>query len=134
MPRKSPPGSHQTSASVEDLIKAIERLPEGETIDNERVWYRSQKEHWLGWLESYDEPGYYGRTGTGYDAKYAYNHIVNHQMLLWLIEASGIDKLIVDEAQRASVAGKTMMQKAGAIRRVVPWDVLAAALWPAGRR
>ncbi|MBR0405923.1 MAG: hypothetical protein IJI68_12125, partial [Eggerthellaceae bacterium] len=24
---------------------------------SEGVWYRSQKEHWLGWLSEYDGPG-----------------------------------------------------------------------------
>lgn len=27
----------------------------------ERVWYTSQKEHWLGWLSEYDGPGAYDR-------------------------------------------------------------------------
>jgi hypothetical protein len=37
------------------------------------AWYRSQKEHWLGWLAEYDGPGAYGRSAkTPRDAQYAY--------------------------------------------------------------
>jgi hypothetical protein len=26
-----------------------------------KAWYRTQKEHWLGWLREYNGPGYYSR-------------------------------------------------------------------------
>lgn len=42
------------------------------------VWYRTQKEHWLGWLRDYDCPGAYGRKVTGgRDSHFVYNHVVN---------------------------------------------------------
>ncbi|CAN5248304.1 hypothetical protein BH20GEM2_BH20GEM2_02970 [soil metagenome] len=34
--------------SIEQFIEAIRKLPEDEPNDNPRVWYRTQKEHWLG--------------------------------------------------------------------------------------
>jgi hypothetical protein len=54
------------------------------------VWYRSQKEHWLGWLSEYDGPGYYGRKNPDRSAEFVYNHINCAPMVLWLGEASGI--------------------------------------------
>ena len=65
------------SISIEQFVAAIEKLPEDEPRDRDGVWYRSQKEHWLGWLSQYHGPGAYGRRGGDLDAKYAYNHIVN---------------------------------------------------------
>lgn len=108
----------------------IERLPSDEPVHDPRVWYTTQKEHWLGWLREYDGPGAYGRIpGKQRDAKFAYNHVVEPKMLLWLIEAAGVSKDLVEAAQRASAEGTSLMQKSGAIRRVVPWTVLYDAIW-----
>jgi len=75
--------------SIAQFIRVIERLPSDQAIHDPRVWYTTQKEHWLGWLHEYDGPGAYGRIpGKQRDAKFAYNHIVEPKMLLWLIEAS----------------------------------------------
>src|ERR1700680_3404466 len=47
------------------------------TWSAEGVWYRSQQEHWLGWLSEYDGPGAYGRkTSVVRSAEFAYNHVV----------------------------------------------------------
>ena len=56
------------SISIEQFILAIERLPEDAPRDRDGVWYRTQKEHWLGWLSQYEGPGAYGRTGPARDA------------------------------------------------------------------
>ena len=45
-------------------------------------WYRSQKEHWLGWLREYDGPGYFGRRDWGRSAEFVYNHVVCPPMVL----------------------------------------------------
>jgi len=50
-------------------------------------------------------------------------------MLLWLIEAAGVRRELVAAARVAAAAGGTMMQRAGAIRRHVPWTEVRAALW-----
>ena len=118
------------STSIKELIRKIERLPSDEPAPDPRVWYTTQKEHWLGWLREYDGPGAYGRiSGKQRDANFAYNHIVEPKMLLWLIEAAGVSKDLVEAAQRASAEGASLMQKSGAIRRVVPWTVLYDAIW-----
>lgn len=124
---------HERSPS--DLIRAISRLPEDEPVDDPRKWYRTQKEHWLRWLSQYGGPGTYGRKGgPNRDARFVYNHIVEPKMLLWLIEAAGLDPGKVEEARRdAAEAGPSMMAKSGAIRRRVPWEDVARALWPERR-
>ena len=96
------------------------------------MWYRTQKEHWLGWLKYYDTTGAYGRLPSrDRDARFAYNHIVEVKMLLWLIRAAGVSPARVQQARRA-VDGVAMLQRqSAAVRRIVPWDVMEAALWPA---
>lgn len=77
--------------SIREFIHKIECLPSDEPVHDPRVWYMTQKEHWLDWLREYDGPGAYGRmAGTQRDARFAYNHIVEPKMLLWLIEAAGV--------------------------------------------
>lgn len=118
--------------SVGELIRAIEALPSDEPKDREGAWYKTQKEHWLGWLAQYHTPGAYGRKGGGYDAKYAYNHIVNPYMLMWLIAAAGAEQSVVTAVEEAEARSKSLMQKAGAVRRLVPWEAMTKLLWPNG--
>jgi Fic family protein len=116
--------------SIEQFISAIHTLPEDEPHGNPRVWYRTQKEHWLGWLKEYHGPGAYGRqTGQERDARYVYNHIVEPAMLLWLIEAAGVPSERVAAAKNAAASGTTLMQRSGAIRKHVPWAEVRKALW-----
>jgi len=70
------------------------------------------------------------------DAQYAYNHVVQPELLLYLATASGVDSHLVATANRAFENRTSLMQAAGAIRAIVPWDTVAEVLWPdkAGRR
>jgi len=116
---------------IATLIRAIEGLPAAPPVDNPRVWYSTQKQHWLGWLGEYHTVGAYGRVvDKKRDARYAYNHIVNWQMLEWIVEAAGVDPALVAAAKREAGTGKSMMQKSAAIRRHIPWDMLRDVLWP----
>ena len=119
--------------SVPQLIEAIRKLPSDAPRDDPRKWYRTQKEHWLGWLSEYDGPGAYGRIeGKSRDARFAYNHIVEPAMLLWLITTAGVKPELAEAARQASTEGRTLMQKSGAIRRHVPWNEVAQVLWNNG--
>lgn len=130
MTRSSKSTSTQTAIAITHLIRAIEALPSDPPNERPGIWYKTQKEHWLGWLSQYDGPGAYGRSGVNHDARFAYNHIVNPFMLLWLISAAGVEPSLVASARSASEVGKTLMQKAGSVRKLVPWDLLADQLWP----
>ncbi len=71
--------------------------------------YASQQQHWLSWLRDYDGPGYYGRKSWERTAAFVYNHIVCPPMVLWLCEASGVPRPILEKAAlEAHVANKTM--------------------------
>jgi hypothetical protein len=93
------------------------------------VWYNSQKEHWLGWLDHYDGPGYYGRKSWDVTAEQVYNRVVNPSMLVWLAEAAGVEKAIVERASAAALAAQSNMSaQSAAVRREVPWNLIAAQL------
>src|SRR5574338_612879 len=109
----------EKNISIAQFIKVIKQLPEDEPIDKPGVWYRTQREHWLRWLAEYDTAGAYGRIpGQKRDARYAYNHIVNPQLLLYLVRAIPLRAELVKAAERAGRKHGTMMGKAGAIRGV----------------
>jgi len=96
---------------------AINRIP----------WYKSQKEHWVGWLKDYDGPGYYKRkTHAGRDARYIYNHIMCSPMLLYLPEALGVSRVLVKKAFYAVLKSKEpgMAKQCGVIRRIIPFEMV----------
>ena len=120
----------QKTITIAQFIRAVECLPSDEPHSRPGVWYKTQKEHWLGWLGEYHGPGAYGRAPSEErDARFVYNHIVCPEMLLWLIEASGVSPSLVAAARRAAATGATPMQRSGAIRRCVPWTEVFRALW-----
>lgn len=96
--------STSSTRSVASLLRRIRTLPADPAVDDPRKWYRTQKEHWIGWLAQYDGPGAYGRrTDVVRDARYAYNHIVEPAMLLYLAKSAGIDRRRVCAARLAAV-------------------------------
>jgi hypothetical protein len=114
--------------SIAKFRRTIKNLPEGEIVPGK--WYTTQQEHWLGWLKGYHGPGAYGRkSSTERNARFAYNHIVCHEMLLWIIDAAGVSPSLVKAAERAAEKKDSLMAKSAAIRKLVPWEVLAEALW-----
>jgi len=116
--------------TIGTFVHHIQALPSDESHPDPGVWYLTQKEHWLGWLSEYDGPGAYGRTGQQRDARFAYNHIVNPRMLMYLIEAIPMRPESVEAAHTAFRAKEnaTLMQTSGAIRKVVPWAAIYQAL------
>jgi len=87
-------------------------------------WYRSQKEHWLGWLGDYSNPGAYKRARPGpTDAKTIYGRINCAPMLFWLCESARSDPALLNDAFEAVVARKTerVATQCGALRRIIPW-------------
>ncbi len=116
--------------TIVQFIHAIRFLPSDVQVDDSEVWYKTQKEHWLEWLKGYQGPGGYGRkVDKERDARFAYNHVVDPEMLLWLISAAGSKPNLVNSAHRAAAHGKTLQQKSAAVRRLVPWEELVETLW-----
>lgn len=119
----------EKQVSIRQFRKAINRLPSDEPKDRPGIWYRTQKEHWLGWLGDYDGPGAYGRKNWNHDAKFAYNHVVCPDLLLYLIRAIPVEPELLAAGEKAATNGTSLMEKAGAIRKIVPWEVIYKELW-----
>src|SRR5215218_7151335 len=116
--------------SIGRFIKAIQVLPSDKPRIYPKKSYSTQKEHWLGWLRGYHGPGAYGRhPETRRDAEYVYNHIVEVEMLLWLIEAAGVEPGLVSAARRSAIKAKALASKSAAIRKHVPWAEVKNVLW-----
>jgi hypothetical protein len=120
-----------TSVTINQFIHAIRSMPSDEPRIDPSKWYTTQKEHWLGWLGEYHGPGVYGRKRDAKrDAKYAYNHIVEAKMLLWLIEAAGVRKELFSAARRACIGASSLQEKSAAIRKHVPCGLLPVSKTP----
>lgn len=116
-----------------DLLIAISRMPEGPRGLTSRVWYESQKEHWMGWLFHYNGPGAYGRKVVeGRDARFVYNHVVCPDLLLYLATASGVEAAAIRRAKRAAATRGSLAAKAGAIRKELPWELVLGAMHRGG--
>jgi hypothetical protein len=108
------------------ITTAFEReLRKLRTWGTTSVWYSTQKEHWLGWLEEYGGPGYYARKDWNRDAEFVYNHIVCPPMVLWLGEAFGVSPILVRKGKKAAFGAQpTLPAQSAAIRRVIPWGLI----------
>jgi hypothetical protein len=116
--------------SIRRFRDAIKKLPSDRPRDAPGKWYKTQKEHWLGWLGDYHGPGHYGRQhGTPRNAKLAYNRIVEVKMLLYLAKASGVSSRRLAKARATERAAPSPQAKSGAVRKVIPWEVIEEALW-----
>lgn len=116
---------------IHRLRNAIKKLPSDRPRITPGKWYKTQKEHWLGWLREYHWPGHYGRqAGTPRDARLAYNRIVCVEMLVYLAWAAGISPYRRAKARAAMRSKPSDQAKSGAVRKVIPWEMIEAALWP----
>lgn len=114
----------EESVHAAKLEKAI-----GLRANGRSVWYKTQKEHWLGWLAEQNGPGYYGRKTWGHDAEYIYGHIQCAPMLLWLAEAFGVPEVKIRKAAKAVVAaGRNYARQSAALRREIPWQAISCAI------
>ena len=116
------------SVPITDALEA-EKCPQSSRLSS--TWYKSQKEHWLGWLGEYDGPGAYGRKNAIRDAqfKFIYNHFQCSPDLLWLAEAFGVDeKLLVLGRDAMRKARASPASQCAAFRKVVSWEVVEATI------
>lgn len=97
---------------------------------SEGVWYKTQKEHWLGWLSEYDGPGAYNRkTRSGRSAEFVYNHINCPPMLLWLAEAADVSSRKVAGAVKSALAARRSRgSHCAVLRRIIPWSEIEQCL------
>ena len=120
------------SESIAWFIGAIRRLSSDERVPDRTPGYNkynTQRDHWLGWLDPTAGTGTYPRkTSKDRDARDVYNRIVEPRMLLWLISAAGVRPELLQAARQAAEGAPSLAGKSAAIRRHVPWPVVADAL------
>jgi hypothetical protein len=104
-------------------LTAAFELELAERTTARRVWYRSQKEHWLGWLGEYEGRGAYGRKNWNRSAQFIYNHIGCPAMLVWLVEASGLPRKQVSSAIAEALRTRSnFAAQCAVLRHTVPWQ------------
>ncbi len=120
------------SESIEWFIRAIRALPADDPVPRGTPGYNTyttQKDHWLGWLEPAAGTGSYPRkTGSDRDARDVYNRIVEPKLLVWLISVAGVEADLIRRTNSEAEAASTLAGKSAAIRRHVPWRIIAEAL------
>ncbi|MBQ7806350.1 hypothetical protein [Rhodococcus sp. (in: high G+C Gram-positive bacteria)] len=116
---------------ITDLLAVMGRLSSAQPLTEayevgfaaHGVWYSSQKEHLLGFWGEYNTPGAYNRKHTDRDAKFAYNHLRCPPGLLWLAEALGEERAVLERGIDAiKAAGPNLSSQCAAFRKVVPWS------------
>lgn len=122
----------EPSESIQWLASAIARLPSDEPVLSGSPGYNSyttQKDHWLGWLNPAAGTGTYPRAGgSDRDACDVYNRIVEPKLLLWLAEAAEVNPDLRVAATADASSKVKLASKSAAVRRHIPWSVLAEAL------
>lgn len=115
--------------TVTEFRKAISLLPPDAPVIDSGKWYATQRQHWIGWLREYGGPGAYGRVAqVQRDARFAYNHILEWRMLLYLAHALRFSRDEVDRARRAAECSTSMQGGAAAVRRHFPWELIESRL------
>jgi predicted HNH restriction endonuclease len=108
--------------SRNDLLRAVQKLPPNVSFPR-----RSYKDVWIRWLSEYRDKAY-GRANPNRNAAFIYNSLNLPGMILWLAAASGISPILVAEASDAIDRKESRMSQAAAVRRVLPWSLIAEQL------
>lgn len=116
-----------------DITRRFEKILTERSLwdpEREKKKYPSQKQHWLGWLSEYGSEGYYNRKNkTVRSAELVYNRIGCPPMLLWLIEASGVQKRLVVTAMHSALSvTPSYASQCSAIRKAVSWSMVEERL------
>jgi hypothetical protein len=126
-----------------DFLKKIETLPERAPLTSKFItalekkyrepglFYRKHKNQWQRWVGDHKKnpKGLYRRMKGGRPARFIYNQLKNPLMLLWLIEACGTSKDLVQAAIRTALYLSDSLQlQCAVIRHVMPWDMVEKQL------
>jgi hypothetical protein len=99
-----------------------------------KKWYRSQREHWLGWIVAkelecelkWEEP-------SALIAKRTWTCLNCMPMMFWLAEAAQVDNVILDRAERTAIAAASTTPHdcpphGKAIREAISWHEIETSL------
>ena len=121
------------SFTIQELLRAVRRLRAATPISDRlsKGGYDTHKDHWIGWLEEYDGPGFYGRSNWKVDARAVYQRLNNGHMIVWLNEAAGEGAgPIRTTIRQMKLRGNGRKQTEAKIARARhPWESVAALLF-----
>jgi hypothetical protein len=99
-----------------------------------RKWYRSQKEHMLGWMVVQEcQARRTGKDPADIDAKGMWNRLKCSPAMFWLGECAGVSEQILANAERVAAEAADINPMDGdphgkMMRSVLSWDVIADAI------
>ncbi len=103
--------------TIRQFIARIRRLKADRPQLRAGIWYLTQTEHWLGWLGEHNTRGAYGCVPSpNRDARFAYYHVVNPQMLLWLGKSASLSPALIVKVRRTYGAHRMMQRQSGGRR------------------
>ncbi|GAA5501589.1 hypothetical protein Dxin01_01325 [Deinococcus xinjiangensis] len=119
----------------QQLRLLILSLPKHQPITAEAIkdkigGWSDEQAHLEGWLSDYDGSGFYNRAGHGHDVKHFYQRFQDGYGLLWLAEALGVNRSIVERGA-AAIREKHDQRPgtiAAAFRKVCPWSLIEERL------
>ena len=99
-------------------------------------WYRSQREHWLGWIVAHEfKTQKRGETPDSVPAEKLWSRLHCIPMIFWLAEAAGLDQSVLEAAELAAVVATEpddqkmdCPEHGGAMRAVLRWADVEKAL------
>jgi hypothetical protein len=113
--------------SREELLAIVRELPDKTPIAVALAPGRSSKQSWINWLTNYAEISDHPLRGQR-DARYIYNHWWDAPIFIWLAEAGGVDPDKIQQAAKIVAAAENSTTQAAAIRKVLPWQLVAKHL------
>lgn len=99
-----------------------------------KKWYRSQKDHWLGWILVQECKAIEkGKEPQETDAEGVWKRLKCSPMMFWLAEASGVSSEFLDLAERNAVEASRINPKDGLphgdmIRGAIIWHQLVEVI------
>ncbi|SMY10269.1 hypothetical protein [Flavimaricola marinus] len=97
-------------------------------------WYRSQREHLLGWLVVQEaQARKKGEDPATVDARGMWGRLKCSPLMFWLAESAGVAPDLLDDAELAAVEAALINPTDGdphgkLMRQVLPWEVVSQAV------
>jgi hypothetical protein len=105
-------------ASRVDLLKVLRYLPERGPITAKLFPGSSPRRQWINWVSDHRHQ----------DARVIFNRLESPRMIMWLAEASGIERRPMSRAAAAISKVANKSAQAAAIRQILPWSLVESHL------
>lgn len=140
MPTTSIPRSRTSSSSedlsVQEFREVLATLPahlplsdafEKDFPQRQGVWWSSQREHMLGWLQHQQSmgDGKFTRKAPNTSARLTYVRLNSGPAIVWIAEALGVDTETVKSAAAAAKTEPNPRKHCGLLRKYLPWPLIS---------